>query len=69
MARGNPNPKIDQIVEYQFKRVGDEPLSKKPLQFRIPQSQYEKLMKLSSSERLNLLRKWVSEGLESLPTG
>ncbi len=55
MARGNPNPKIEQILPYRFPQAGEEPLSKKPFQIRLPKSDYEKLMTIEPSERNQLV--------------
>ncbi len=60
----NPNPKTEHLTPFQ--KVGKEALSKKPLQVRIPQSDYDTLMDIPSQKRLALIRQWIKSGLENL---
>jgi hypothetical protein len=62
----NPNPHVENIVAFQFQPEGEESLSKKPVQVRVPQSDYDKLMRLPKEQRLVLLRKWIRTGLEKI---
>ncbi len=59
----NPNPKLENLVH--FRPIGDEPLSKKQIQVRVPQSDYDKLMNLPPEQRLMLLRQWIRTGIEN----
>ena len=60
----NPNPKTEQLIP--FPQVGEEPLSKKPISFRIPQSDYDRLMRLPREQRLKLLRQSIKSNLDQL---
>lgn len=61
MPRPGGNP--DFGTKYSFVVKGDEPLSKKPLNIRIPQSDYDELMKLPSEVRLKLVRGAIARAL------
>ena len=60
----NPNPKTEQLIP--FPQVGEEPLSKKPISFRLPQSDYDRLMRLPREQRLKLLRQSIKSNLDQL---
>ena len=49
-----------------FKPQGDKPLSKKPLQLRVEQEIYDTVMSLPKQKRLQLLRQWIKNGVDSL---
>lgn len=49
-----------------FKPSGEKALSKKPLQLRVEQDIYDRVMSLPKQERLKLLRQWIKNGVESL---
>ncbi len=57
----NPNPKTEQLIP--FKKVGDKPLSKKPLHIRLPQNDYDDLMEIPRDERLSLVRAAIAKAL------
>ena len=60
----NPKPKTEYLIP--FPQVGEEPLSKKPVYIRIPQSDYDRLMRLPREKRLSLLRQSIKSGLDQL---
>ncbi len=60
----NKNPRLENLKP--FKPKGDKPLSKKPLNIRIDQEDYDLLMSLPRDIRLNLVRQAIKEGLEEL---
>ncbi len=61
MARPGGNPDFGR--KYSFVTNGDEPLSRKQLQIRLPQRNYDELMKLPRHERLELVRSAIARAL------
>ncbi len=49
-----------------FEPKGEKALSKKPLQLRVEQEVYDAVMSLPKQKRLDLLRQWIKNGVESL---
>ncbi len=61
MVRLGGNP--DFGTKYRFPKQYDKPLSKKALQIRLEQSNYDELMLLPTQERLNLVREAIAKAL------
>ena len=61
MARPGGNP--DFGTKYSFVTKGKEPLSKKSLNIRLPQNDYDELMEIPRDERLSLVRTAIAKAL------
>ncbi len=67
---GNLNPKIENIIPYQFPRVyPGEALSKKPFHIRLRQRDYDALMAIPQEERLPLVRDAIHAALAQRQAG
>ena len=58
----NPHPKTDHLSHYQMTPEGDEPLSRRQLQVKLPESLREALDQIPSKKRNQLVRQWIAEG-------
>jgi hypothetical protein len=64
MARGNPNPNIEKLKQYQYPRIDENERDTKPVHVRIPQSQYEAWMRLPVEVRNKELREAIAKILQ-----
>lgn len=68
MPKGNPKPVITPEFEAaKIKPIGDlpdEPLGEKPLAVRVGKSIYESVSTLSQKDRINWLRRVITEAAE-----
>lgn len=64
MGRGNPQPKIENLKQYQYPRIDDNERETKPVHVRIPESQYEAWMALPAEVRNRKLREAIAKILE-----
>ena len=60
----NPNPKTDHLNRIPRLKGATEPCARKPVQVKIPQSQYEKWMTLPVDLRNQVLRDAIKKALE-----
>lgn len=60
----NPNPKIDHLNRFPRLPGAKEACARKPVQVKIPQSQYEKWMNLPVDLRNQVLREAIAKALE-----
>ena len=60
----NPNPKTDHLTSFPRPNGAKEPCARKPVQVKIPQSQYEKWMTLPADLRNQVLRDAIKKALE-----
>ena len=60
----NSKRKTDQLDKYKFKSVGNKPMGKKPIVFRVPEEHYEKFMAIPNDLRSKLLRDFIAETIE-----
>jgi hypothetical protein len=60
----NPNPKIDRLNRFPKLAGAKESCARKPVQVKIPQSQYEKWMSLPVDLRNQVLREAIAKALE-----
>ncbi len=64
----NPNPKTDHLKRFPRLNGASEPCARKPVQVKIPQSQYEKWMTLPVDLRNQVLREAIAKALEEPQT-
>jgi hypothetical protein len=57
----NPNPKIDRLNRFPKLAGAKESCARKPVQVKIPQSQYEKWMTLPVDLRNQVLREAIAQ--------
>ena len=62
----NPNPKTDHLNRFPKLAGANEACARKPVQVKIPQSQYEKWMSLPVDLRNRVLREAIAKALEEL---
>ena len=60
----NPNPKTDHLNRFPKLAGAKESCARKPVQVKIPQSQYEKWMSLPVDLRNQVLREAIAKALE-----
>ncbi|MGV2831666.1 hypothetical protein [Myxosarcina sp. GI1(2024)] len=60
----NPNPKTDHLNRFPRLNGASEPCARKPVQVKIPQSQYEQWMALPVDFRNQVLRDAIAKALE-----
>ena len=60
----NPNPKTDHLNRFPKLDGANESCARKPVQVKIPQSQYEKWMSLPVDLRNQVLREAIAKALE-----
>ncbi|MGL5832780.1 MAG: hypothetical protein ACRC1Z_06035 [Waterburya sp.] len=60
----NPNPKTEHLNRFPRMPGADEPCARKPVQVKIPQSQYEQWMTLPVDLRNQVLREAIQKTLE-----
>ena len=60
----NPNPKTDHLNRFPKRAGATEACARNPVQVRIPQSQYEKWMKLPVELRNQVLRDAIEKTLQ-----
>jgi hypothetical protein len=61
----NPNPKTEHLNRFPRMAGADEPCARKPVQVKIPQSQYEQWMSLPVDLRNQVLREAIQKTLEN----
>ena len=69
MRRGNPNPKIEHIIPYQFPRTYPGETLSKPFQIRLRRGDYDALMAIPQAERLALVRQAIGSALAQRQAG
>ncbi len=66
---GNPNPvqteAFKERIQQPLSKMPDEPLAKQAVAVKLGQSVYEKLMKMDRRERITLMRRAISEAVNS----
>ena len=60
----NPNPKTSHLNRFPLRPGAKEPCARKPVQVKIPQSQYEQWMNLPVDVRNQVLRDAITKTLE-----
>lgn len=68
MPKGNPNPVLTpEFLAQRIQPIGDmpdEPLGEKPLAVRVGRSIYESVSALSQRDRINWLRRVITEAAQ-----
>jgi D-aminopeptidase len=62
---GNPNPKINHLISFPRLPDAEEACSIKPVQVKIPKSQYSEWMTLPAPIRNQVLREAIAEALQN----